>query len=499
MPHRFSLLLFAGLVTAGALFGTVIGLAGSGPVRAAPGDWSLSVDCNLSLAGVQDSCTYPAGTTALDAGVVLVNIGAGPRRIGAFSFDVVAQPQPVMDPTVPGSCTSPALDCNPDFNNAMGGSGWQCAPPTPIADRDEDPNVASSLISCINPNQDGQLMNTGDSLLLVTVHYSTANGDATLDLSEVQVTDEAANELMSCNPILETEGICAGATVSIGGLPPTATSTGTVTDTPTITQTPVFSFTPTHTPTDTPTNTPSPTATNTPILNIDLDGDGIIEDFDNCPGIANPMQENADENFIDQTPPKSVDDTTRANSDGMGDACDNDDDNDGLPDVVENGTLPLSACPSATGVLDPLNGDSDFDRVLDGAECQLGFDPTSSASKPPPIVMPDEDVDGVPDQLDPNPADPDSDDDGVRDGVEFRNYNTNMSLANTDNDVCGDAREIASINNDNVVNSGDQLLMITEILRLPPPAKVVNIDLNKDGSINSGDQLFMVKLIGPCP
>ena len=231
---------------------------------------------------------------------------------------------------------------------------------------------------------------------------------------------------------------------------------------------------------------------------MDGDGDGVVDEFDNCPGVANPFQENADGNFIDQTPPKSVDDTTRAFSDEMGDACDNDDDNDGLLDLLE-GALPIPSCPSAVGPTNPLVADSDSDRVLDGAECQLGYDPGSPASKPPAIVGPDQDSDGVPDQLDPNPTDPDSDDDGLRDGIEFRHYNTSMTLANSDNDLCGDAREVASINSDNAVNSGDQLLIVTEILRLPPPAKVVNIDLNKDGAINSGDQLFMIKHLGACP
>lgn len=70
-----------------------------------------------------------------------------------------------------------------------------------------------------------------------------------------------------------------------------------------------------------PPSSPPPAATPTPIVLLDTDGDGVPDlavatGPDNCPLVWNPGQENAD-------------------GDALGDACDPDDDNDGIPDLVD--------------------------------------------------------------------------------------------------------------------------------------------------------------------
>jgi hypothetical protein len=222
----------------------------------------------------------------------------------------------------------------------------------------------------------------------------------------------------------------------------------------------------------------------------DTDGDGIVDANDNCPAEINPGQENADANFIDQTGPSTQDDRTWPNSDAAGDACDADDDNDGLVDSAE-----AAGC-NGSGALNPLIRDTDGDRFLDGPECTLGTNPASAASKPALTAC---------------GAAGDADNDRIATRVEVCNYNTNPADNDTDNDLDGfpttgltkDGCEAASLNNDRVVNAGDQLLMVLEILREPTPSlRLVSMDVNKDGSVNSGDQLTLALFLvpgGQCP
>jgi hypothetical protein len=203
--------------------------------------------------------------------------------------------------------------------------------------------------------------------------------------------------------------------------------------------------------------------------------------------VLNASQANTDGNFIDNTPPAPQDDKTWPNSDALGDACDADDDNDGISDADE-----ITGAACAGKISDPLDADTDNDRALDGPECVLGTDPTSSASKPTQAMC---------------GANVDSDSDRLKDWTEFCGYNTSNASTDSDGDMALDGAkdgcEAASLNGDRVVNSGDQLLMVIEILReLSPSLRLVSYDINKDGAVNSGDQLMLALFMSPsgqCP
>jgi subtilisin family serine protease len=215
----------------------------------------------------------------------------------------------------------------------------------------------------------------------------------------------------------------------------------------------------------------------------DPDGDGILGPLDNCPLHNNPSQLNSDRNFVDMTPPLAQDDATWPNSDNMGDACDDDDDNDGLSDALE-----AVGC-NGSGPLDPVNRDTDGDRFLDGAECVLGSNPSDSASRP--LVS------------DCGPLG-DTDGDKLPDRVEFCFYNTDPFSAETDGDASTtgghDGCEAASFNGDRVVNVADMGMLAAAITNIPQ--RHVNLDVNKDGVWNPADQGLVASLVAPsgqCP
>ncbi|MCK5690471.1 DUF1566 domain-containing protein [Myxococcota bacterium] len=169
----------------------------------------------------------------------------------------------------------------------------------------------------------------------------------------------------------------------------------------------------------------------------DTDTDGLGDNADNCPEIANADQADLD-------------------SDGLGDVCDDDRDADGLNDDVDN-------CPNIASA-DQLDQDNDG----------LGD-----------ICDPDKDGDGVLNESDAFPEDAseskDSDSDGLGDNADNCPEIANVDQANLDSDglgdVCDDDRD-----GDDIVNANDAF----------PDDAAESADTDEDGVGDNADNCPLI-------
>jgi hypothetical protein len=102
-------------------------------------------------------------------------------------------------------------------------------------------------------------------------------------------------------------------------------------------------------------------------MGINADRDLFLDGVDNCAEVANDGQEDNE-------------------SDGLGDACDQDDDDDTLLDVYETNT---GTFVSATDTgSNPFLADTDADGFDDGVEVAAGTDPNDAGSFPISVPVP---------------------------------------------------------------------------------------------------------------
>jgi hypothetical protein len=226
----------------------------------------------------------------------------------------------------------------------------------------------------------------------------------------------------------------------------------------------------------------------------DVDCDSVLDGEDNCPTVYNPDQANTPLGPIDNGPVISGDDTTNPYEDRVGDACDDDADNDWLNDADE-----------ATHGTDPNNRDTDGDRVLDGAEVVLGSNPLDPASKPVRYPPNDSDRDGIPANVEAllgsSDSKRDTDGDGISDGIEFVGWGTSPSLKDSNSNSCGDNIEIADVDGDGWVDSSDFLILAQRFANArdddfdpdPPWNFSPAFDVTRDGYLDSGDLYLVAK------
>jgi hypothetical protein len=217
-------------------------------------------------------------------------------------------------------------------------------------------------------------------------------------------------------------------------------------------------------------------------------------DKDNCASNYNPDQLNTDGRRPNGTAIPG-DYASNPKQDNMGNACDDDDDNDRFLDTLE----PYGCWTWPISPTNPLKADSDGDRVIDGAECRLGSNPADANSKPSCGGVSGDDNDG--DCLendaetyifDSDPNNRDTDSDGIDDDIEAKGYGTSPASTDADGDGCPDWLEIMDLDGDRMVDAGDVSLLNERVNGTIPPSDSDPIfDVNKDGNIDAGDEGLM--------
>ncbi len=389
--------------------------------------WGDSITNSLSLpAGSMTVTATHVYTTDGGYGLTVI-VRDNDGGVDSVTNAVTVYPQPTATGTPTPSATSTALPTFPTLPATATPTVTETPVLTPTATATATPTLTPTATTTPTPT----VTATGTSPVPPTATGTTVPTMTPTLLPPATATPTATAVESATATATTTPAQLATETATI-----VATATGTLIPSPTATQTPIFTATPTAAP---PTATATPSATVTEAVNVDSDGDTILDTVE-CRGLT----------------PCPDDD-----GDGKPNHLDIDSDGDGIPDLVEAGDavrVANSALPLDTDndtLPDYRDGDTDNDSVPDAIEGHDG------------------NADGLADRV---PVGTDSDGDGLDDAFDTDNSGTgqanagasNATLTNSDGDSLANWRDED--------DDGDGILTKDEIG--PDPKHPLDLDQN---------------------
>ncbi len=241
-------------------------------------------------------------------------------------------------------------------------------------------------------------------------------------------------------------------------------------------------------------------------VDIDSDGDDIIDSRDNCPFIANIFQDDGDEDGVgdvcDNCPAYLNADQSDIDNDGTGDICDDDIDADGLLNAADN--CPSNAnteqidvdedgvgdvCDNCPTESNSDQSDIDYDGTGDVCDDDIDGDGLlNAADNCPSALNPDQldiDEDGAGDVCDnclnhANPDQRDTDEDGIGDSCDNCPTISSPDQHDTDQDGIGDVCDnCAEFNPDQIDDDFDAIGAVCD--NCPGLSNSNQFDLDDDG------------------
>ena len=212
----------------------------------------------------------------------------------------------------------------------------------------------------------------------------------------------------------------------------------------------------------------------------DYDEDGIEDDFDNCPFLANRDQVDADGDMVgdacDNCAAAANEAQLDVDGDLLGDLCDDDIDGDAIPNALDN----------CIEVRNPTQANVDTDDLGDACDLDLdGDDVPNLEDNCPFIANPSQ----QPEDMVPG-CNQDADNDMVNDDVDNCPSLSNPEQANADGDMMGDLCD-ADADNDGVLNNADNC---------PTLANVDQRDDDRDGvgDVCDGSYCYVADAVTSC-